>query len=62
MTQKPLQERIIEASDHLAENTLSMLEYVNRGERPPEHLAKERDRLVAELMALDKERQRVRSE
>ena len=57
MTHKPLQELITEAADHLAENTSRILEYVNRGERPPEQLTAERDRLVAELIALDEERQ-----
>jgi hypothetical protein len=56
MTHKPLQELIIEAADRLAKNTSRILEYVNRGERPPEQLTEERDRLVAELMALDEER------
>ena len=57
MTHKPLQELITEAADRLAKNTSSILEYVNRGERPPEQLTEERDRLVAELIALDEERQ-----
>jgi antitoxin (DNA-binding transcriptional repressor) of toxin-antitoxin stability system len=57
MTHKPLQELITEAADRLAKNTSSILEYVNRGERPPEQLTAERDRLVAELIALDEERQ-----
>jgi antitoxin (DNA-binding transcriptional repressor) of toxin-antitoxin stability system len=56
MTHKPLQELIIEAADRLAKNTSRILEYVNRGERPPEQLTEERDRLVAELIALDEER------
>ena len=56
MTHMPLQELIIEAADRLAKNTSRILEYVNRGERPPEQLTEERDRLVAELMALDEER------
>ena len=56
MTIKPLQERILEAADQLAENTLSILECTRRGEQPPEDLAAERKRLIAELLALDEER------
>ena len=58
---KPLEERIIEASDRLAENTLEILEYAGRGERAPEDITSERDRLVADLMALDEERRRGES-
>jgi len=53
---KPLQQRIIEAADHLAEITLEILGHANRGEQPPEKLMEERDRLVAELLSLNEER------
>jgi hypothetical protein len=58
---KLLHERIIDAADRLAQTTLEMIEHVNRGEPPPEHLVEERHRIVAELIALDEERQRERS-
>lgn len=60
MSEKPLHERIIDASDRVAENAARIREYARRGEAVPDALAGERERLVAELAALEEEKRRQR--